>query len=179
LVLTLIGGAYRGLDCIGTGWLAGLSSPGLKARQGHRKAVERPGPATSNGRVALETRCWPARRSLRWRPTRRFFQASVLSRAPCPLPAEGDIRASKRSAGSDPYPEVAGASQQRSTGLWPRGFFSRRMFYRITSSAIARSVSGMPRSSALAVSRLMTSSNFVGKSTGRSLGLAPFKILST
>src|SRR2546427_11400640 len=34
----------------------------------------------------------------------------------------------------------------------------------------------MPR--ALAVFRLMTSSNFVGCSTGRSAGLAPFRILS-
>ncbi len=37
----------------------------------------------------------------------------------------------------------------------------------------------MVRPSALAVLRLMTSSNFVGCSTGRSAGLAPFRILST
>jgi hypothetical protein len=35
------------------------------------------------------------------------------------------------------------------------------------------------RPSALAVLRLMMSSNLVGCSTGRSLGLAPLKILST
>jgi hypothetical protein len=37
----------------------------------------------------------------------------------------------------------------------------------------------MVKPSALAVFRLITSSNFVGCSTGRSAGLAPFKILST
>src|SRR5262245_19187373 len=49
----------------------------------------------------------------------------------------------------------------------------------ITSSARARNVSGMTRPSALAVLRLMISSNLVGKVTGRSAGLAPLSILST
>src|SRR5262245_15006941 len=49
----------------------------------------------------------------------------------------------------------------------------------ITSSARATSDGGTVRLSALAVLRLMTSSNFVGCSTGRSAGLAPFRILST
>jgi hypothetical protein len=38
---------------------------------------------------------------------------------------------------------------------------------------------GIVRPSALAVFRLMTSSNLVGCSTGKSAGFAPFKILST
>src|SRR5437016_960990 len=38
---------------------------------------------------------------------------------------------------------------------------------------------GIVNPSALAVLRLTTSSNLVGCSTGRSAGLAPFKILST
>src|SRR4051812_10051050 len=49
----------------------------------------------------------------------------------------------------------------------------------ITSSARARSVAGIVRPRAFAVFRLITSSNFVGCCTGRSWGLAPFKILST
>jgi hypothetical protein len=49
----------------------------------------------------------------------------------------------------------------------------------ITSSAWKSSVGGMVRPSACAVLRLMTSSNLVGCSTGRSAGLAPLKILST
>src|SRR5947209_20454421 len=49
----------------------------------------------------------------------------------------------------------------------------------ITSSARASSEAGMSRPSVFAVLRLMTSSNFVGCSTGRSAGLAPLMILST
>src|SRR5262245_41770531 len=49
----------------------------------------------------------------------------------------------------------------------------------ITSSARASSAGGMVRLSALAVGRLITSSSLVGNSTGRSPGLAPFRILTT
>jgi hypothetical protein len=48
-----------------------------------------------------------------------------------------------------------------------------------TSSARARTAGGIVSPRALAVLMLMTSSNFVGCSTGRSAGLAPFRILST
>jgi hypothetical protein len=48
--------------------------------------------------------------------------------------------------------------------------------YWITSSAVANSVSGMVRPSAFAVFMLMTSSNLVDCWTGRSAGLAPFRI---
>src|SRR5215510_14431604 len=49
----------------------------------------------------------------------------------------------------------------------------------ITSSASASSVGGTSRPRALAVLTLITSSNLVGFSTGRSAGLAPLRILST
>jgi hypothetical protein len=49
----------------------------------------------------------------------------------------------------------------------------------ITSSARASSLSGTSRPSALAVLRLMTNSNFVGRSTGRSPAFSPLRILST
>ena len=55
----------------------------------------------------------------------------------------------------------------------------KQLIYSITSSARASSDGGIVRPSALAVLRLMTSSNFVGCSTGRSPGLAPLRILST
>ena len=51
--------------------------------------------------------------------------------------------------------------------------------YSITSSASASSLGGISRPIAFAVFKLITSSNFVGSSTGRSSGLAPFRILST
>src|SRR5262249_34733059 len=47
----------------------------------------------------------------------------------------------------------------------------------ITSSAMASSLSGIWRPSALAVLRLITSSNLVGCSTGNSAGFAPLRIL--
>src|SRR3981189_1924767 len=53
------------------------------------------------------------------------------------------------------------------------------MTYSITQSARPRSYGGIVSPSALAVLRLMTSSNCVGCSTGRSAGLAPLRILST
>src|SRR5262249_52059163 len=51
--------------------------------------------------------------------------------------------------------------------------------YWITSSARRSRDGGIVIPSALAVLRLMTSSNFTGRSTGRSAGFAPLRILST
>src|SRR5262249_11434407 len=48
-----------------------------------------------------------------------------------------------------------------------------------TSSARASSLSGTSRPSALAVFRLMPNSNLTGASTGKSAGLAPFRMRST
>src|SRR5437016_3054063 len=53
------------------------------------------------------------------------------------------------------------------------------MHYWMTSSARPSSDGGIVRPSAFAVFRLMTRSNFVGCSMGRSPGLAPLRILST
>ena len=49
----------------------------------------------------------------------------------------------------------------------------------ITLSALASTFGGIVRPICLAVFRLITNSNFVGCSTGRSAGLAPLRILST
>ena len=51
--------------------------------------------------------------------------------------------------------------------------------YSITSSARDRIDGGTVRPSAFAVLTLMTSSNVVGCTTGRSAGLAPLRILPT
>src|ERR1700738_1205202 len=53
------------------------------------------------------------------------------------------------------------------------------IIYPITSSASASNVGGISRPSALAVLRLITSSNLVGSWTGRLAGFVPFRILST
>jgi hypothetical protein len=52
-------------------------------------------------------------------------------------------------------------------------------FHSITSSASASRFDGMVMPSALAVLRLITSSNLVGACTGKSAGLSPRKIRST
>src|SRR5262249_15317954 len=49
----------------------------------------------------------------------------------------------------------------------------------ITSSAVASRVSGMVRPRALAVLRLINSSTFVDRRTGRSPGLSPFRMRPT
>src|SRR6266550_4806356 len=55
--------------------------------------------------------------------------------------------------------------------------FSRYMYlHRITLSAHATTFGGIVRPIYFAVFRLITSSNFVGCSTGRAVGLAPFKV---
>jgi hypothetical protein len=51
--------------------------------------------------------------------------------------------------------------------------------YLITSSAWKRMCGGMVRPRAFAVFKLMTSSNFMGCSTGRAAGLLPFRMRST
>src|SRR5215470_13730372 len=51
--------------------------------------------------------------------------------------------------------------------------------YRITRSALASTFDGIVTPICLAVLRLITNSNFVGCSTGRSAGLVPLRILST
>src|SRR5262245_38365969 len=55
----------------------------------------------------------------------------------------------------------------------------RAALHSITSSARASSVGGILRLSALAVLRLMTSSNLIGCWTGSSAGFAPLRILPT
>src|SRR5690349_14856760 len=62
-------------------------------------------------------------------------------------------------------------------GFSPGGAPSRA--YRITRCARASTLGGIVRAICLAVLRLITSSNLVGCSTGKSAGLAPLRILST
>jgi len=52
----------------------------------------------------------------------------------------------------------------------------QKVFYSITSSAVASNIAGTSRPSVLAVFRLMTNSNLVGRTTGKSLGFSPLRI---
>ena len=72
----------------------------------------------------------------------------------------------------------------RSHADWVDGEFSSILGapagdYLITLSALANTLGGIVRPICFAAFRLMMNSNFFGCSTGRSAGLAPFKILST
>src|SRR5262249_42281534 len=60
-----------------------------------------------------------------------------------------------------------------------RGSKGFLIHHRMTRSALARRLGGIASPICLAAFRLTTNSNFVGCSTGRSAGLAPFRILST
>ena len=58
----------------------------------------------------------------------------------------------------------------------PSSVMNSRRYHSITSSARASSVGGTVRPSALAVLRLMTSSNLVGCTTGKSAGFSPLRM---
>src|SRR4030095_11337411 len=66
-------------------------------------------------------------------------------------------------------------TQERAVGIEGDGLDA----HSTTWSARSRSDGGTVRPSVFALFMLMTRSNFVGRSTGRSAGLAPFRILST
>lgn len=82
-----------------------------------------------------------------------------------------DMRQTSRERGHRGQARVVPLASRR-TAASPRG-------YSITSSARPRRESGTVMPSAFAVFKLITNSILVGCSTGRSAGLAPFKILST
>src|SRR5262249_61059825 len=68
--------------------------------------------------------------------------------------------------------------RQRPRRRTPEQRDERAPFHSITSSARASKVGGISRLRVLAVLRLITKKNLVGKVTGRSAGLAPLRILS-
>jgi hypothetical protein len=92
-------------------------------------------------------------------------QKSKLYRLMSALPPKADIGTWSRNVCFVPKADIVRCGEVRR--------------YSITSSARASRVDGMVNSSALAVVRLISSSNFVGNSIGRSPGLAPLRILST
>jgi hypothetical protein len=60
-----------------------------------------------------------------------------------------------------------------------QNFFLLPIAYLITLSARVSTLCGIVTPICFAVLRLITNSNLVGRSTGRSAGLVPFRILST
>jgi len=94
----------------------------------------------------------------------------------CPIPGqESSQDRSAQSARS--YEGIEHQAKPRAARRsWPRWSSTG---YSMISSARTKRDCGILRPSALAVFMLMTSSNFVDCSTGRSAGLAPLRILST
>ena len=84
----------------------------------------------------------------------------------------------KRSQGSQRGTTLAHVSRKADRAYIAMGA-SGIVAHRITLSAWKRRAGGMVRPRVCAVLRLMTNSNFIGCSTGRSAGFAPFRILST
>jgi hypothetical protein len=84
--------------------------------------------------------------------------------------AEREVREIELHGDQGPSLRFAGLPHNRAAMNW-------RPAHSITSSAVASSVGGTSRPSALAVLRWMTNSNLVGCTTGRSAGFSPLRIL--
>ena len=90
----------------------------------------------------------------------------------------GSLRSSRRlqSGREADLASTAACDPERTSAI----FISRKRDpYSITRSAIRSTCSGTVNPNALAVRRLITNSNLVGCSTGRSAGFAPFRMRST
>src|SRR5262249_27520953 len=109
--------------------------------------------------------------------------ASILQPIRGAMSALGQEQSSLRHSAMSASPLKADiASAPRNVRFLPKAdkrTATKKHNYSITSSAIASSLSGISRPSALAVLRLMMSSNLVGCITGKSAGLAPLRIRPT
>jgi hypothetical protein len=96
---------------------------------------------------------------------------------PRPLcPPIATIKRTYRQVGSVPKREERHRSKSSPTSCRKR---PSTPSYSITSSAMASTAGGIVRPSALAAFRLITRSNLVGRTTGRSPGLAPLRMRLT
>jgi hypothetical protein len=104
------------------------------------------------------------------------------SKIRCPLAAMGQPRRFHPVRVTSAYPPIATNARTFRIGsfvpLAGSCAAAKPARYSITSSARTRSEAGTVRPSALAAVRLISNSNLVGCSTGRSAGFAPLKILS-
>ena len=150
--------------------------PGLPLASNKAQATETPGfPITGNAGLSdvalISTIPLQApRMSRRWRPVSPIG----YGRWTIPLRLSMPHKASRRSAAL-----ISRDSGLRFQSESPPSEPRTAAPHSITSSARARIRCGIVSPSAAEVFRLTTSSNRVGCSTGRSAGLAPFRILST
>ena len=106
-------------------------------------------------------------------PIRRGRCASQLRTKSAVVSAE---QGSAETAGNGKAFAASVAGSRRGPAIAGTACQSLAAPYSITSSARDRIDGGMVRPSAFAVLRLMTNSNVVGCTTGRSAGLAPLRI---
>jgi hypothetical protein len=103
---------------------------------------------------------------------------SACGTAAAPLPAISCLGAFRPPA-ARARGEVRHCRQPKTCTLSAVSRCSKQKRYSITSSALASSVCGTSRPSALAVLRLITRSYLVGACTGRSAGFSPLRMRST
>jgi hypothetical protein len=169
--------------------------PVLRVHLALRRCSQRP----SIDRMALDFRQFSFRHVTRVSPSNSFSVFSLfsaLSAGSCPLALSGSGKPLTQGSPLNPShlrwgccmhycgaPDAGGSRLHTLVRPSPRvmGACSRRAphAYWITSSASSSSDGGIVIPSALAVLRLITNSNLVTCSTGRSAGLAPLRILST
>jgi hypothetical protein len=142
-------------------------------RPHQRHSPQKPPPADLSSVLDTHGNLLSRARSVRHREHRPVGYSSFLRTYATPN-APGELRPTGEHTGNTPQSLRCGPSAPVGCSA---GHTSAHP-YRITSSAWKRSVGGMVRPRAWAVFRLMTSSNFIGCSTGRSAGFAPFRILS-
>ena len=123
------------------------------------------------------------------RPSAQRYSIATFSPSTWPVSLRPCRNAPRRSARvsddvgwRNPITGIAGCARAdigHAAAVPPSSVMNSRRFHSITSSARASSIGGTSRPSVLAVLRLMTNSNLVGCSTGRSAGFTPRRILST
>ena len=167
----------RTAHAVGDAWVAWrrlhlLLRPILAARQARQRRYQELPKRPPVDDLALSRRTWlflPLSADVTGRPPPLWCRPALEERigSSSSLPVAVPV----------PPPVVAPAARPpRHRAAKPRNELARSHHW-ITSSAVANSVSGTVRPSALAVARLMTSSNLVDCTTGRSAGLMPLRIL--
>jgi len=114
----------------------------------------------------------PARKTLRKLKIKRWVDGTVISNGTCVFKLPPALLLHCRPVALERRERPRRRAAEQRDELAP-------IHHSITSSARASRVGGTSSPSALAVLRLITSSNLTGAWTGSSLGFAPFRIRST
>ena len=161
------------------GWQPSESLLGCASRSGagRRRGSEpcipgrQPPARPTDEALPIERECDKGRRAP-WHSLASLGRCTRLARSVAASSARDAARASPRGRASSRRDPMRIKTRTR-------GGSRLTVHYSMTRSARAKSEGGIVRPRVLAVLRLMNSSNLVGRSTGRSPGLMPLRILST